>query len=150
MSRSRRRVETLASIAGIRAIAARLAEAKCVAADRDVVAAKRKQKQQQDHLELTVSGWERAIGASTFDPASNGFWGHAINNSVAEVEIAGDNVAQKNGVLNRDRSQLSVMIANERCAHSLLSKARKKRLSEIEDRHLAEQADRITRLEMRR
>lgn len=150
MSRSRRRVETLASIAGIRAIAARLAEAKCVAADRDVVAAKDKQQQQQDHLQLTISGWEGAIGAPTFDPESNGFWGHAINKAVAGVENAGDNVAQKTGVLNETRSQLSAMIANERCADSLLSKARKKRFSEIEDRHLAEQADRITRLEMRR
>jgi hypothetical protein len=150
MSRSRRRVETLASISGIRAIAARLAEAKCVAANRDVVAAKDKQQQQQDHLHLTVSGWEGAIAASTFDPASNAFWGHAINKAVAEVEAAADNVAQKDGVLNEARSQLSVKIANERCAGSLLSKARKKRFSEIEDRHLAEQADRITRQEMGR
>jgi hypothetical protein len=150
MSRSRRRVETLASIAGIRAVAARLAEAKCVAADRDVVAAKDKQQQRQDHLQRTVSGWEGAIAASTFDPASNAFWGHAINKAVTEVEAAGDNVAQKNGVLNEARSQLSVVIANQRCADSLLSKARNKRFSEIEDRHLAEQADRITRLDMRR
>lgn len=150
MSRSRRRVESLASIAGIRTIAARLAEAKCVAADRDVVAAKDKQLQQQHHLHLTVGGWEGAIAASKFDPASNAFWGHAINMAVSEVETARNHVAQKNGVLNEARSQLSAMIANERCADLLLSKARKKRLSEIEDRHLAEQADRITRLEMRR
>jgi hypothetical protein len=148
MSRSHRRVETLASIAGIRAIAARLAETKCVAADRDVVAAKENQQQQQDHLHITVSGWEGTISESTFDPASNALWGHAINKAVAEVEAARDNVAKKNGVLNDARSHMSTMIANERCADSLLSKARKRRSRELEDRHLAEQADRITRLEM--
>lgn len=150
MSRSRKRVETLASIAAIRAVAARLAEAKCVAADRDVIAAKNKQQHQQDHLHLTVRGWEDAISASTFDPANNAFWGYAINKAVAEVETAGDDVAQKDSILSEARTHMSAMIANEQCADSLLSKARKKRFRELEDGHLAEQADRITRLDMHR
>ena len=150
MSRSRQRVEILRQISGIRAISARLAEAKCVAANQEIVIAHDKHKKQQDHLQDAIGGWQGAISAAHFDPESLIFWGHAINQAVLNVELAGSDVNRCNANLKHAERHLAGMIANEGCAETLLAKARKKHFNDVENRHLAEQADQITRSEMRR
>jgi hypothetical protein len=150
MNRSRQRVEVLRQIAGIRAISTRLAEAKCVAANRDVVIAQDKQQLEQRYLRDAVSGWEGVMLSPRFDPDSSVFWGHAINQAVSQVDVAANEVADRRAVLEQSEKHMAGMIANDRCADALLSKARKKHLSESENRYLAEQSDQITRSEMRR
>jgi hypothetical protein len=150
MSRSRQRVEVLRQISAIREISKRLAEAKCVAANRDAMLAKDKQQQQQDYLNEAVSGWEDAMAAQYFDPDGTIFWGHAINQASLAVDVAASDTEQCAAILEHAEKHMAGMIANVRSADTLLTKARKKYSYDVENRHLAEQADQITRLEMRR
>jgi hypothetical protein len=150
MSRSRQRVEALRQISGIRAVSAKLAEAKCVAANRDVLAAQDKQQLKQEHLRDAVSGWEGTMVSPRFDPESTIFWGHAINIAASEADLAASEAAQCGAILKHAERHMAGAIANKKCADTLLSKAQKKHFNDSENRHLAEQADQITRSEMHR
>jgi hypothetical protein len=150
MSRSRRRVEELRQISGIRAISARLAEAKCVAATQDLAIAHDKMKLEQSSLRDAVSGWESVMLSPCFNPGSSVFWGHAINQAVSQVDVADSVAAKCIGVLDQSKKHMAGMIANKRCSDILYSKALKRYLNEHENRLLAEQADQITRSEVQR
>jgi hypothetical protein len=145
MSRSRQRVDALRQICGLRDVAAKLAGAVHVAAANGVKLAAQRKVAKEDSLRETVSGWEQTVAATRFDPQSALFWGHAINNAVSEVQGADGDLARCNESAAQAERKMARCVAEQQCADSLLVKSVRKHQAAIEDRSMAELADRFTR-----
>lgn len=145
MNRSRKKVEVLRQIANVRTISVKLAEAQCIAANQTLANAQNSRERLLEKLGAVKDGWAGAVSDSNFNPENVYFWSYAINQAASSAEKAATKSERCLAELNQVKEHMAIMVANEQCAQALLAKATKKHSKDIEEKHLAELSDQITR-----
>ena len=145
MSRSRQRLEAMLHVTELRAIGAKLAESRAVAAQRDLDRAGEKLDAHVQQLELAVAGWQASLSHGSFDPVAASFWGQAVNAGEASALQAKRDKTDCEHADATARSAFGRATADDRCARDLLKRARSHRAIEILRRQDDERADHATR-----
>lgn len=145
MSRSRRRLDEMRQVMALRAVGAKVAEARAVEAQRDLAEAREEARLREQALQETIQSWQASLQVDRFDPMTSGFWGRAVNDGVVQVTHAEDKKKHSESARDWARAQMSKATAYERCAQTLLNKARSHYAREIERKQDDERADHTTR-----
>jgi hypothetical protein len=149
MSRSKRRVESLQQILVIRDVGKQLAEAATAAARMAVAVAQDARQSEEAALQESLAAWQKTTQSALFDPGASMLWGRQVNAKVADIAAAEAAERDRNEELEVAESHWAKAIASGRCSETLLTKARRARSIEIENRTSDERADAATRASLR-
>lgn len=144
MSRSANRLRALAEIHRLRQLSERRALGQLLRREHERAAAAAERDRQSAKLAEDVEGWEAALGVGSFDPRQLGNWSRLVADQRARERIANGALVEKVRDVDAAKRTHGRETGHRDVSASLLRSARRRHGAKIEERALAELADRWT------
>lgn len=145
MNRAKQRGEALDQVLVLRRISTRLAQQQAAQTQFLLREAERMRDAESSRLTDVIAQWDSARSASRFDPLTLSAWGQAVNLQAAAVIESEAGVERHDAEMAEAEAAHSRASAEEKCADSLLRRARIRLARDREEARLAERDDVNTR-----